>query len=108
MPKRSVRFLINNYALLCMSVLLCACSPQQTSPKDLERHTASTTNKTIVDAAEYSSFWIWGNISSATYLQQAKELYILQGEINWNQAKKRSDFSHQGILILKNLIKIFG
>ena len=101
MPKHVARFLINICALLCMSLLLCACTPQQTSPKDLERHTASTTNKTIVDASEYSSFWIWGNISSTTYLQQAKELYILQGEINWNRAQKRSYFSPQGISILK-------
>ena len=101
MPKRAVRFLIKNCALLCMSVLLCAGSPQQTTSKDLEPHKASTTNKTIVDAADYSSFWIWGNISSATYLQQAKELYILQGEINWNQAENRSEFKPQGISILK-------
>ena len=101
MPKRAVRLLISNCALLCMSVLLCACTPQQTSSKDLEPHKASTTNKTIVDAADYSSFWIWGNISSATYLQRAKELYILQGEINWNLAENRSEFKSQGISILK-------
>ena len=101
MPKRAIRFLIKNCALLCMSVLLCACSPQQTSSKGLEPHKASTTNKTIVDAADYSSFWIWGNISSTTYLQQAKELYILQGEINWNRAENRSEFKPQGISILK-------
>ncbi|MDO5542723.1 MAG: DUF3142 domain-containing protein [Acinetobacter sp.] len=101
MPKHAVRLLMRNFALLCMNILLCACTPQQTASKGLERHIASTSNKVVVDAADYSSFWIWGNISSATYLQQAKELYILQGEIKWDRTTQRSEFRPQGISILK-------
>jgi hypothetical protein len=56
---------------------------------------------TRVDANQYSSFWIWGRIQSAPYLQQAKELYILQGEIRLNNTSKQSVLIPQGIGVLK-------
>ena len=54
-----------------------------------------------VDANQYSSFWIWGRIPSAPYLQRAKELYILQGEIRLDSFSKQSIFIAQGVGVLK-------
>lgn len=54
----------------------------------------------VVDANQYSSFWIWGRIQSAPYLQQAKELYILQGEIRLDSLSKQSTLIPQGVGVL--------
>jgi len=35
----------------------------------------------IVKAEDYSSFWIWGGITSQPVVSQAQSLYILQGEV---------------------------
>lgn len=35
----------------------------------------------VVKAEDYSSFWIWGGVTSQPVLSQAKSLYILQGEV---------------------------
>ena len=75
--------------LLC-GLSLIACQPSQ-----------SASAKTMVDANQYASFWIWGNISTAAYLKQAKELYILQGEIRLDQSTQNSILTPQGISILK-------
>nr|WP_257232050.1 DUF3142 domain-containing protein [Acinetobacter sp. YH01020] len=80
-----------------MSIVLCsACSPAQFG----NTQQAHTEIQQRVNAAHYSSFWIWGNISSSPYLQQATELYILQGEMNWNKPLKQSEFIPQGIQVL--------
>lgn len=44
----------------------------------------------IVQATDYSSFWIWGGVKPQPVLSQAKSLYILQGEVI---AKKQQDIS---------------
>ena len=77
-------------ALLLCSVILIACQPSQ-----------SASAKSIVDANLYSSFWIWGDISTAPYLKQAKEVYILQGEISLDQSTQSSIFKPQGVSVLK-------
>ncbi|WP_180182702.1 DUF3142 domain-containing protein [Acinetobacter sp. YH01020] len=83
--------------LFILSIVLCsACSPAQFG----NTQQAHTEIQQRVNAAHYSSFWIWGNISSSPYLQQATELYILQGEMNWNKPLKQSEFIPQGIQVL--------
>ena len=83
--------------LFILSIVLCsACSPAQSG----NTQQAHTEIQQRVNAAHYSSFWIWGNISSSPYLQQATELYILQGEMNWNKPLKQSEFIPQGIQVL--------
>lgn len=67
---------------------LNACQPTQ-----------SATSK--VDANDFASFWIWGDIQTAPYLVHAKELYILQGEIRYSNSKQISTFTPQGVSILK-------
>ena len=67
---------------------LKACQPTQ-----------SATSK--VDANDFASFWIWGDIQTAPYLVHAKELYILQGEIRYSKSKQISTFTPQGVSILK-------
>jgi hypothetical protein len=67
---------------------LNACQPTQ-----------SATSK--VDANDFASFWIWGDIQTAPYLVHAKELYILQGEIRYSKSKQISTFTPQGVSILK-------
>lgn len=67
-------------------------------------------NAKKVDAQEYSSFWLWGNIRTAPYLSKAKEIYILQGEFrplaknNLVDARTpsigNSRFTQQGVSIL--------
>lgn len=83
--------------LFILSIVLCsACSPAQSG----NTQQAHTEIQQRVNTAHYSSFWIWGNISSSPYLQQATELYILQGEMNWNKPLKQSEFIPQGIQVL--------
>ncbi|WP_180172143.1 DUF3142 domain-containing protein [Acinetobacter sp. YH12023] len=83
--------------LFILNIVLCsACSPAQSG----NTQQAHTEIQQRVNAAHYSSFWIWGNISSSPYLQQATELYILQGEMNWNKPLKQSEFIPQGIQVL--------
>ena len=67
---------------------LIACQPTQ-----------SATSK--VDANDFASFWIWGDIQTAPYLVHAKELYILQGEIRYSKSKQISTFTPQSVSILK-------
>ncbi|MDH0031793.1 MULTISPECIES: DUF3142 domain-containing protein [unclassified Acinetobacter] len=67
---------------------LNACQPTQ-----------SATSK--VDANDFASFWIWGDIQTAPYLVHAQELYILQGEIRYSKSKQISTFTPQGVSILK-------
>ena len=67
---------------------LNACQPTQ-----------SATSK--VDANDFASFWIWGDIQTAPYLVHAKELYILQGEIRYSKSKQISTFTPQSVSILK-------
>ncbi|MCY6410651.1 DUF3142 domain-containing protein [Acinetobacter sp. VNH17] len=67
---------------------LNACQPTQ-----------SATSK--VDANDFASFWIWGDIQTAPYLVHAQELYILQGEIHYSKTKQTLTFTPQGVSILK-------
>lgn len=76
--------------ILFCGLSLIACQPSQ-----------SASAKKIVDANQYASFWIWGDISTAPYLKQAKELYILQGEIQLDQSTQSSILISQGVSILK-------
>ncbi len=102
MPHCAGKWLLKNcFLFLCMMILLSACTPKPSASKEIDLNSKAKSNIQIVDDAHYSNFWIWGNISSASYLQQAKELYILQGEINWNRSRQRSQFIPQGIHILK-------
>lgn len=57
----------------------------------------SSASEQQIDAHQYKSFWIWGNISSAPYLSEANEIYILQGEMNIEKNRQISVFSRQGI-----------
>ena len=54
-----------------------------------------------IDANNFDSFWIWGDIKTAPYLINAKELYILQGEIRYVKQKQSSVLIPQGISVLK-------
>lgn len=84
--------------LVFINIALCAaCSPAQS--EDIAQPQSQTAQR--VNAQQYSSFWIWGNISSAAYLHHAKELYILQGEMNWDRTKRTPVFIPQGIGILQ-------
>jgi len=55
----------------------------------------------IIDAKNFDSFWIWGEIQSAPYLNKAKELYILQGEIRYSKQRRSSILTPQGVAVLK-------
>ena len=35
-----------------------------------------------VDARDYDAFWLWSGVTPQPVLQQAKTLYVLQGQIN--------------------------
>ena len=72
--------------ILCYIFTLTACKPSQ-----------SAQASDYINANSYDSFWIWGNIKSAPYLSQAKELYILQGNIHLEQYTQQSVLSVQGI-----------
>ncbi|MFN4093437.1 MAG: DUF3142 domain-containing protein, partial [Acinetobacter johnsonii] len=74
--------------LICMLSIM-ACQPSQP---------ASTFGS--VNAEDYDAFWIWGNISSAPYLNAAKELYILQGEIRLDSKTHHSKLIPQGVSVL--------
>ena len=71
---------------MCCIFALTACKPNQ-----------SAQASEYINANSYDSFWIWGNIKSAPYLSQAKELYILQGNIYLEQHTQQSVLSVQGI-----------
>lgn len=75
--------------VLCL-VSVMACQPSQP---------VITTDR--VNAQDYDAFWLWGNISSAPYLDAAKELYILQGEIRITPKSQHSQLIPQGVQVLK-------
>jgi len=75
-------------ALFCFSLI--ACQPSQSASAQYH-----------VNANDYDSFWIWGDIKSAPYLTKAKEIYILQGEVRVDKASKQSILIPQGISIVK-------
>ncbi|MEJ5035173.1 DUF3142 domain-containing protein [Acinetobacter sp. MYb177] len=74
--------------LICMLSIM-ACQPSQS---------ASTSSR--VNAEDYDAFWIWGNISSAPYLNAAKEIYVLQGEIRLDSQTRHSKLIPQGVSVL--------
>lgn len=84
---------------LCMSLLLSltACNPSQSATEIRPSNDVSNT----IDAHHYDAFWIWGDISSAPYLTQAKEIYVLQGEIKRDRSTQKSIFIPQGVAVLK-------
>lgn len=69
---------------------LMACQPSQ-----------SATALDQVNANDYDTFWIWGNIKSAPYLSKAKEIYILQGEVRLEKNSNQSILIQQGISVVK-------
>ena len=75
--------------LIC-SLGLIACQPSQ-----------SASSKYHVNANDYDSFWIWGNIKSAPYLSKAKEIYILQGEVRIDKSSQNSILIPQGIPVVR-------
>nr|WP_228136136.1 DUF3142 domain-containing protein [Acinetobacter brisouii] len=50
-----------------------------------------------VEAQHYRQFWLWGNIQTRTYLSNATELYILQGEVKFLRSEQHSQLIPQGI-----------
>lgn len=68
--------------------LLSACQPLPDSNQS-------------VNAADYQRFWVWGRVNPAPYLSQAKELYILQGEIGFSRSQERIVFSPQGMRLTR-------
>lgn len=76
-------------SFIALSLCLWACTPHQSA------------SSSTVDASQYDSFWIWGNISSAPYLSQAKEIYILQGEVRLNKGAQQPVLIPQGVAVLK-------
>lgn len=76
--------------LICMLGIM-ACQPSQS---------ASTLTSGQVNAEDYDSFWVWGNISSAPYLKTAKEIYILQGEVRLHPQTHHSYLIPQGVQVL--------
>ena len=80
-------------ALIVMSCSFSfvACQPSQSADASIYH----------VNANDYDAFWIWGEIKSAPYLNKAKEIYILQGEIRIDQISKQSIVISQGVPVLK-------
>ncbi len=76
-------------SFMALSLCLWACTPNQSA------------SSSTVDASQYDSFWIWGNISSAPYLSKAREIYILQGEVRLNKNAHQSALIPQGVAVLK-------
>lgn len=77
-------------AMSC-SFSFIACQPSQSA--------ASSSYQ--VNANDYDAFWIWGEIKSAPYLNKAKEIYILQGEIRIDKVTNQSVLIPQGVSVLK-------
>lgn len=44
----------------------------------------------VVQATDYSSFWIWGGVKTQPVLSQAQSLYILQGEVIEKKRQNKS------------------
>lgn len=100
---------------LCTALALSACQPngsaqaqdnlvQNTRSQEtvIQKRPAAVASKhIIVNANDYDAFWIWGNIRSAPYLSQAKEIYILQGEIDYAKAGQQSRLTPQGVAVLR-------
>lgn len=64
----------------------------------LNQHSLAANNIQI-NAQHYQQFWLWGDISTAPYLTQAQQLYILQGEIRLSKTKLESHLMPQGISV---------
>lgn len=77
-------------AMSC-SFSFIACQPSQS--------VASSSYQ--VNANDYDAFWIWGEIKSAPYLNKAKEIYILQGEVRIDKVTNQSVLIPQGVSVLK-------
>lgn len=54
-----------------------------------------------VDVKNYQQFWIWGDIRSGNHLKNAKQVYILQGEIRPTTGQQKHEFQPQGIGVQK-------
>ncbi|KXO86218.1 hypothetical protein AYK86_15280 [Acinetobacter venetianus] len=80
--------LIKLVACFFLMFSINACQPTQSATS-------------TIDANNFDSFWIWGDIKTASYLINAKELYILQGEIRYVKQKQSSMLIPQGISVLK-------
>lgn len=58
---------------------------------------ANSSAEQKIDAQHYDAFWIWGDIRTASYLYQAKTLYILQGDIAHKKQQGKIVLQPQGI-----------
>jgi hypothetical protein len=69
MGKVAANFLVRRYRLLLVACLfLAGCQPQSiTAP--------------LVEAADYDSFWLWAGVQPQPVLDQAKQVYVLLGEV---------------------------
>lgn len=55
-----------------------------------------------VDARDYDTFWLWSGVASQPVLEQAKTLYVLQGQIFApRRDKQRVDFIAQGMSVTR-------
>lgn len=85
-------YVILSCAVLLIPSMLSAAQAKVAAPQQQN-------SQFIVDANLYDAFWIWGNISSAPYLERAQQIYILQGEIRANKTRKQSELTPQGISV---------
>ncbi|MDH2432024.1 DUF3142 domain-containing protein [Pokkaliibacter sp. MBI-7] len=53
-----------------------------------------------VQAPQYRQFWLWAGVKPQPVLQQAEQLYVLQGQINGN-ASGQVSFSRQGPAVVR-------
>lgn len=61
------------FALLSILMALSACERDTVNP--------------AVNAAEYDSFWLWAGVKPQHVLEQAKTVYILEGEVRASDAE---------------------
>ncbi|WP_122317563.1 DUF3142 domain-containing protein [Pseudomonas cichorii] len=56
-----------------------------------------------VDAADYDAFWLWGGVTAQPVLEQARTLYVLQGQISSSRRdpQQRVDFIAQGMSVTR-------
>ena len=72
-------------AILLFSLAMLSCQPKTLSEDQVKSHSPRQLDEANgVNAHDYDSFWLWGNVSPKPYLtnrSKPTELYILQGEV---------------------------
>lgn len=91
------------YTAFSSVIMLYGCTAENDAPTLVQsQHTAESAqnakqNSTnMINPAHYQEFWLWGNIAHRPYLDQAKQLYILQGEVTL-LANENSQIDVQGM-----------